>query len=198
MSWKRGHPTGRCRVCGHPDRVRIELLLASGAGQKSVGDKFGLSKDSVFRHWHGHVSQERRAALLLGPAQVQALAAKVAEESESVLDHHKAVRAGLYAGFVAALEAGDRNSIGLLGGRLKDLNDSIAKMTGQLASSPLVVNNSLTLIMESPQVQQLFDEVVQVLAPSPRHCRHSSDTSNVGSRPQNGRLSSISRRWPHE
>ena len=47
MSWEKGRPTGRCTVCGHPERTRIELLLAGGAGQKSVGDKFGLSKDSL-------------------------------------------------------------------------------------------------------------------------------------------------------
>jgi hypothetical protein len=167
MSWEKGRPTGRCGVCAHAERTRIELLLAGGAGQKSVADRFNLSKDSIHRHWHGHVTEERKAALLLGPVQVQALAAKVAEESESVIDHHKAVRAGLYQFLTAALEAGDRTSGAMLSGRLTEVNNAIARITGELASSPLVQNNSLTVIMQSEQMQGLLDEIVDVLAPWP-------------------------------
>jgi hypothetical protein len=95
---------GRCTVCTHIERVRIELMLAGGAGHRAIGRKYGLTHYAVGRHWSGHVTEERKAALVLGPVQRQALAARVAEESESVLDHHKATRCGLYARYDAAIE----------------------------------------------------------------------------------------------
>lgn len=167
MSWERGRPTGRCTVCAHTERTRIELLLAGGAGQKSVADKFGLSKDSVHRHWHGHVPEERRAALLLGPVQVQALAAKVAEESESVIDHHKATRAGLYQFFTTALEAGDKTSGAMLAGRLTEVNNSIARITGELASSPLVQRNTVNVFMQSQEFAEFQGRLIAVLSRFP-------------------------------
>ncbi len=163
MSWEKGRPTGRCGVCGHQERTRIELLLAGGAGQKSVADKFGLSKDSVHRHWHGHVTEERKAALLLGPVQVQALAAKVAEESESVIDHHKATRAGLYQFYSTALEAGDKTSGAMLAGRLTEVNNAIARITGELASSPLVQHNTQINFTTSPEFAEFQGRLISVL-----------------------------------
>ena len=163
MSWERGRPTGRCTVCAHADRTRIELLLAGGAGQKSVADKYGLSKDSVHRHWHSHVGEERKAALLLGPVQAQALAAKVAEESESVIDHHKATRAGLYQFYTTALEAGDRNSGAMLAGRLTEVNNAIARITGELAHSPLVQSNTVNVFMHTREFAEFQGRLIAVL-----------------------------------
>ena len=163
MSWEKGRPTGRCTVCGHPERTRIELLLAGGAGQKSVGDKFGLSKDSIHRHWHSHCSDERKAALLLGPVQVQALAAKVAEESESVIDHHKATRAGLYQFYATALEAGDKTSGAMLAGRLTEVNNAIARITGELAHSPLVQRNTVNVFMSTPEFAEFQGRLIAAL-----------------------------------
>ncbi|EQD36056.1 hypothetical protein B1A_18018, partial [mine drainage metagenome] len=140
-----------------------ELLLAGGAGQRAVGDKFGLSKDSIHRHWHGHVSDERKAALILGPVQVQALAAKIAEESESVIDHHKATRAGLYQLYSTALEAGDKTSGALLAGRLTDVNNSIAKITGEMASSPLVQRNTVNVFMHTREFADFQARLIAVL-----------------------------------
>ena len=168
MSWEKGRPSGRCGVCGHQECTRIELLLAGGAGQKSVADKFGLSKDSVHRHWHGHVTAERKAALLLGPVQVQALAAKVAEESESVIDHHRATRAGLYQFYRAALEAGDKTSGAMLAGRLTEVNNSIARITGELAQSPLVQRNTVNVFMQSREFAEFQGRLIAVLNQYPQ------------------------------
>lgn len=167
MSWEKGRPTGRCGVCAHADRTRIELLLAGGASQKSVGDKFGLSKDSIHRHWHGHVTEERKAALMLGPVQVQALAAKVAEESESVIDHHKATRAGLLQLYATALEAGDKSTGALLAGRLTEVNNSIARITGELSKSPLIQNNTQINFTSAPEFAKFQADLVRVLSAYP-------------------------------
>jgi hypothetical protein len=161
----KGH-AGGCTVCAHPEKTRIELLLAGGAGQTAVGRKYSLSKDAIHRHWHNHVSEERRAALILGPVQRQALASQVMEEATSVLDHHRAVRAGLYSQFDAAVTAGDKNATALLAGKLTDVNNSIARLTGQLASSPLVSNTTVHL-HASNEYARLRDGLLQLAREHP-------------------------------
>ena len=55
-----------------------------------------------------------------------------------MIDHYRAVRAGLYEAFAAAVEAGDRSGTAQLAGRLIQACDSIARVTGQLSSRPLL------------------------------------------------------------
>jgi hypothetical protein len=143
MPAHRGHPGG-CKVCEHLECTRIELLLADrrGKGQTAVARQFGLSKDSVHRHWHGHISAERRASLQFGPVQRMNLSAQLSEESSSLIDHYRAVRAGLYRLYDAAVEAGDRSGGSQVAARLISCLDSIAKLTGELAYSPLIQNNT--------------------------------------------------------
>ena len=130
-----------CTVCEHAERVRIELFVLGGAGQRALSRKYGLSYFALGRHMKNHVTDERRANLILGPVQREALAAQVAEESSSVLSHHKVVRAGLLKTFSAVLDAGDANGVGLIAGRLTQVNSAIGHLTGELANSPLVQNN---------------------------------------------------------
>jgi hypothetical protein len=151
----------------HPERVRIELLLAGGAGQASIGRKYGISHDSIHRHWKNHVTEERRAALIMGPVQRAALSAQVAEESASVLDHHRIVRAGLYQRYHAALEGGDNHATAHLAGRLTEVNNSIAKLTGQLATSPLVQNNTVNVFMHDPGFLKFVEDLAAALTDHP-------------------------------
>jgi hypothetical protein len=169
MSARKGQPSGKCAVCGHVDQVKIEILLAGGAGQTAVGKKFALSKDSIHRHWHGHVSMERRAMLIMGPVPRQALAAQVCEENTSVLDNLRIVRAGLWNQYDAALAAGDRFGVAILAGKLHNNLQITAKITGELASSPLIninnTQNNNVAMLESPAVTQLLARIIGVLRP---------------------------------
>jgi hypothetical protein len=141
----------------------MELLLAGGASAKAVSRKFDAPYYALNRHWNNHVTDERKASLVMGPVQRQALAARVAEESESILDHHKATRCGLYARFDAAIEAGDNMAVALLAGRLTEVNNSIGRLTGQIATSPLVqqttINNNL---YASPEYIRLRSALLQL------------------------------------
>jgi hypothetical protein len=170
MTTRRGHPGG-CKVCAHVERTRIELLVAGGAGQKAIGTKYGLSKDSVHRHWRDHVPDHRRASLLLGPVPRQALAARVAEENSSVLDNLRIVRAGLYQQYDAALTAGDRQTGALLAGRLHENLRITAGITGELASSPLVsiTNNqtNIALLTESQEFLAFRADLIRTLSRFP-------------------------------
>jgi hypothetical protein len=158
---------GGCKVCAHPERVGIELLLAGGAGQKAVGQKYGISKDSVHRHWHGHVSEERRARLLVGPVQKQALAARVAEENSSVIDNLRIIRAGLFESFDTALRAGDRNGVAQLTGRLQENLRIAGNITGELAQSPLVQLTQNNLFIGDPAFARFQADLVRVLTKHP-------------------------------
>jgi hypothetical protein len=151
----------QCKVCAHPQRPQIDLLVAGGASHRSVGAKFGLSHHSIGRHWARHVTQERKTALIMGPVTRAALAARVSEESESVLDHLKAVRAGLYALYDAAVTAGDRNGGALLAGRLHENLGKMAQLTGQLAQSPLLVQNNY--FMADPGFMEFQQQLIAVL-----------------------------------
>jgi hypothetical protein len=163
----RGQPTGKCTVCSHSERVRIELLLAAGgASQRSVARKYKLSHHAIGRHWAGHVTDERKASLVLGPVQRLALASRVAEESESVLDHFKAVRAGLYQLYQSALEAGDGSTGALLAGRIHENLNSLGRLTGQLATSPLVqINNQTNIFMHDPAFATFQARLIAALRP---------------------------------
>lgn len=162
---------GPCKVCAHPEVARIELLLASGAGQNATARKFNLSKDSVFRHWNGHVSAERKAALIAGPAALQSLGAKIGEEAESVLDLHKAVRAPLWAAYAAAAEVGDAVTLDRISGRLTDSINATGRLTGELASSPLVQNNVQINLIANPEFARFQSDLLRVLSKYPEAAR---------------------------
>jgi hypothetical protein len=168
MAAHRGHPSGQCKVCNHPSRAQIEVLIAGGgASHRACARKFSLSHYAIGRHWKNHVTDERKASLILGPVERAALASRIAEESSSVIDHFKAVRSALYDLLVKAHAAGDGQTGALLSGRLHENLNSIARLTGELATSPLVqINNNQTnvaMLMESPDFTAFQARLIQVL-----------------------------------
>ena len=52
----------------HPERVRIERFLATGAAIKGAARKFAIDYHALRRHWRNHVSAEARATYIAGPA----------------------------------------------------------------------------------------------------------------------------------
>jgi hypothetical protein len=154
---------GRCGICRHPERTRLELLLAGGASLRSLSEKFSVNRENLRRHYALHVDAERKVALTFGPVQRAHLESHLAEEAESVIDHYRAVRAGLYALYDAAVTAGDRTGGALVAGRLLTCLDSMAKITGQMLSSPLVVNNTQNVFLNDPGFAAFQSQLVRVL-----------------------------------
>jgi hypothetical protein len=82
----------RCSICvagrnGEIDLLRIEKLLADRSRLSAVALKFDVSHDALRRHWLG-VSADRKNYLAKGRQLTQeALAAELAEEKVSALDH---------------------------------------------------------------------------------------------------------------
>src|ERR1700751_6232283 len=119
MARQKGSRTGRCQGCNHPERVRIERLLAAGASIKGAARKFAIDHHALRRHWINHVSAEARAAYITGAgASKDQLEEIVADESLALIDHYRIVRGALYKGFTPAAELGGGDYPALLAGRL--------------------------------------------------------------------------------
>jgi len=135
-----------CKCCSHPDRARLELLRVSGVSLDALAREFGVSRDSVFRHFRAHVSERRRAELLAGPARVHDLANAAAAESKSLLEYLGITRGVLFNQFLAAAEAGDRNGVANIASRLLDSLRELGRLTGELRTlSGITVNHTNTV-----------------------------------------------------
>jgi hypothetical protein len=159
---------GQCSTCNHPERTRIELLRVSGVPLRALAEQFGVSKDSVHRHFLSHVSQKRRAELVAGPAAVEELANAAAAESKSLLDYLGITRSILFGQFLNSAEAGDRNGTVAVAGRLLESLREIGRRTGELRqmSGISIVNNSLTLI-GSPEFTALSEGLLVIARAHP-------------------------------
>lgn len=51
-------PGRRSAVAAHPQRAEIELACASGTSLREIADRFGISRASIDRHWHGLPAEE--------------------------------------------------------------------------------------------------------------------------------------------
>lgn len=158
----------QCAVCAHPERARIELLRAGGASLRSVSEKFGVSKDSVHRHMHGHVSPRRKAELVAGPVVVEELASAAAKESKSLLDYLAITRSVLFSQFLTAAEAGDRPGVANLAGRLLENLKELGRLTGELRElSGLTINNNTLNVIASPEFLALQEGLINIARAHP-------------------------------
>src|SRR5258705_5493469 len=158
-----------CQVCRHDERWRLELLRAGGAGLDSLAEKFGVSRDSIFRHWNLHVTPEMKASYLCGPAQLSQLGEKAAAEGDSVLDHLRMIRTVLTGQLAAMTEAGDGRGAAYVAGRLTATLETIARVTGELGSMAQSLNltNNLTVLAEHPAFIRVQATMLRALAAFP-------------------------------
>jgi hypothetical protein len=126
-------PNGRCTICRHAERARIELLMARGASRKAVGEKFAVSPSAAMRHWREHVPTHVKAAAIakvLKPGEtVQKL---LDDENVGLLENLQRIRGTLYLQFDAAAEVGDRAGVATLATRLHENLRMAALKTGEL------------------------------------------------------------------
>jgi hypothetical protein len=89
----------------------------------------------------------------------------VADESLALIDHYRIVRGALYQGLSAASELGDRNSLGLLAGRLHENFRDCGRLTGELQSGPLL--NVQNNVLVNPDYTRAIARIVSAVAPYP-------------------------------
>jgi hypothetical protein len=170
-----GSRSGRpCKVCGHADRVRIELALPSGISDRRLAAEFpGLSRDSIRRHWQNHVSPVRRAELIGGPERLADLAARAAAEGRSLLDYVSVLCSELMALFLHTKEHGSPYDTASVAGRLTAAIDLRARLTGELRAAGVTVNvaNSMNagpmVVLNDPQIIKMQSAIIRSLAPFP-------------------------------
>jgi hypothetical protein len=159
-------------TCRHPERGRIDFLLATGgASLMALGVKFGLSKDSLHRHKRDHISAEYTAAVRLGPLQdLEELRALCAKHGTGIIDAMQAINAGVTSRWLVALESGSDDMLVSLTGQIRKNLELMAKLTQELmpqsTSTTTIVNNSISLY-EAPQYVETIAAVSLALRPYP-------------------------------
>jgi hypothetical protein len=161
-----------CKTCNHPERHRIELELAAGVSLQKVGDEFGLTKDSLARHWNGHVTEGRKAELIGGPVAIRNLAKRAAEEDRSLLDYYGILRSELFHLFQDARQRGLTFDCASIADRLLRTLDGIGKLSGQLRAAGITINNvnsvsGPTVVLNSPDVIRLQSTIIRALSQFP-------------------------------
>jgi hypothetical protein len=120
MPRRAGHREGTCKTCNHPERTRIDYLIASGGPLKPLAPRFGLKASSVYNHARRHISSEYRAAVRLGPFESEErLRQLCAEAGTSVVETLRAVNAGVSARWLVAFEAGADDTFVSLTGQIR-------------------------------------------------------------------------------
>ena len=162
--------SNRCQVCRLSDRWRLELLRAGGAGLDALAEKFGVSRDSIHRHWRDHVGVEAKAGYLCGPAELATLGERAAIEGDSVLDYLKLCRTVLTGQLAAMTEAADARGAAYVAGQLTRTLEAIARVTGEigeLARSTININGNVSILTDSPAFARVQATMLRALAPFP-------------------------------
>jgi hypothetical protein len=140
------------------------MLSARGVPSLRLAKKFDLRTGGIINHMHRHVSEEVKTELRLGD-DIEKLQQIVTEESGSVLTHYARVRSALYRNFDAAGECSDRLNVDRLARALHENFRDVARITGELSRSPLLVqqNNYLS----DPGNARVIAAIVQAVSPFP-------------------------------
>jgi hypothetical protein len=159
-----------CRTCQHPERSRIESLLAGGASLESLARKFALSKASLYRHLKNHVHPEDLEILRAGPAQLANLAERAAAENMSILDYLSILRSRLMRQLSAADAANDSPGVCRVSQALLAVLQEIGKLTGEIErAAGIVINqsNNQTLVLSDSLLARIETGLPGVLARLP-------------------------------
>ena len=152
----------RCSICKHPERARIEHLLARGASKKHLAETFAVGEWSLGRHWRSHVSETIRAAVLVKALKPgETIEKLVTDENIGLLENLQRIRAILYSQFDAAAETGDRTAVASLATRLHENLRMAATRSGELAQSVKATN--VTNVILSPAYLELRHALLTAL-----------------------------------
>ena len=151
-----------------PIACEFELLRVGGASLDALARGFSVSRDSVQRHCRHHLSDRRRAELTCGPAKVEQLANAAADKSKSLLDYLGITRSVLFSQFLNAAEAGDRNGVATVAGRLLEALRELGRLSGELRQiSGLTINNNTLNVIATPEFTALCEGLLDFVRNHP-------------------------------
>jgi hypothetical protein len=159
-----------CSVCVHKDRARIEQGRIAGVSLDNLARKFGVGRDSIFRHMRAHVSDDVKAQYIL-EAPLKDLAATAAEEGVSLIEYFSIIRSALLQLFQSAVACNDRNGAAILSGRLVEVLNAMGRLTGEILNASSVTNittNNVAFLQSHPAFAKVQAVLLQALAAHPQ------------------------------
>ncbi|HVM78855.1 MAG TPA: hypothetical protein VMU06_07535 [Stellaceae bacterium] len=158
-------PNGKCAVCRHPERNRLEFLCARGGSLRAIAQKFGVKYEGLRRHNLKHVSDQYKKSVVLGPFKSEdELRRLLAENSSSVVENLMALYGGLTSRWLVNFEAGCDEALVPLSREMLRVLDMRAKISRELApASSTVISN----IFVHPAFADLQSTLLRVLAEHP-------------------------------
>ncbi|MDA2920340.1 hypothetical protein MYX76_12755 [Desulfobacterota bacterium AH_259_B03_O07] len=110
-----------CKICINPQRSAIERLLIEGQSERTIANRFGITKGSLHRHKTSHLPNTL----------VKAKEAEVLSHGNSLLEQVKSLQASSLAILLQAQEAGDlRVALGAIQTARQNL-ELVGKLTGE-------------------------------------------------------------------
>ena len=142
-----------CTCCVHPERDSIDAALVCGDSVRTIGARFGVSRDAVYRHSRNHLS-----AALAGMK-----TAEQAERRATLLDRIETLieRAETLYG-AASGEGKAAQALNVLR-ELRGLLELYGKASGELATTPSVSIN----LMQAPEWLEVRAVIFAALATYP-------------------------------
>lgn len=143
-----------CKVCQHIERPEIDRQLASGGTNRGIGEKYGISKDSVRRHRERHLAPALKSVSTRRETQGAVRASDRAED--------------LYQKASRILETAEDAGQGALAlSAIKELRATVellAKLSGELDERPQV---NIVNVQQSPEWLAIQAQMMQALTAYP-------------------------------
>jgi len=158
----------QCTVCQHRERAGVDLALARGVSVRALAKRYGLGRDSLYRHAKAHLPPQLRASLIAGPDLDIDLDKLRETESQSLLANLVALRGRLFSSLDIAEEAGDGSMLARVAGQLHHNLEITGKLLGDLHhGGSTTINNVLVM----PAYVEMRVELVNALRPFPDAAR---------------------------
>lgn len=159
-----------CKVCKHESVGTINVALARGAAAAMIAAKFGISRDSVYRHFHRHLSgpvldRLRVRSLTTIVGKNLSLPEIVANENQTLLAQIIALKASILTSVQAAEIAGEGRLVSSLIGRLTKLLELESRILGQVTTGSVTINNNY---LSSESFVRARTAIVSALRPFPQ------------------------------
>ena len=152
----KGRRTGSCRVCNHPDRGRVDFLLASGATVLAVARQFKIAQDRLYRHARTHITQDYRRSVLAGPLQEENLRKLAAEMGTSVLENLRVIYSGLANRWLVNFQCGADLALVSLTREMHANLERQGRISGELLPHVQSVTNHFWMTPEFSQLQLIL------------------------------------------
>lgn len=165
MAGKRAAPG---HIARHPDRMAIELAYFANMSLDRIAERYGVTRDSIWRHVK-KLDPAYRAALV-ADVPLEQMAERAAKEGISLLDQLSVLRMGLMHSAIEAKAAGDHYAHATLSNAAVNAIREAGRLTGELKNVPTIQNvtNNVAVIMASPVMARLQTMLAQRLGPHPQ------------------------------